>query len=204
MRRKLPFAMSLVGIAFVISGCATIVEGTSQSVLVKTDPGEAKCEISKNGSVLAVANPTPASVLLPKSKDDLQVNCQKTGYRNADAKLASTFQAMTLGNILLGGVVGAVVDSGSGAANKYDPEVLVLLSPEKFSSEQERDEFYVRRVAFIQEDSKKKIEKINSECPSNSADRCKAEAEAVTSATEARLQLMNLEKASATITPASL
>ncbi|MFD2262599.1 hypothetical protein ACFSM5_06845 [Lacibacterium aquatile] len=201
-RKSLPL-LAASGVLIALSGCATIVEGTSQSVLVKTEPAEAKCEVSKNGSVLAVANPTPASVVLSKSKDDLQVNCQKTGYRNADGKLTSSFQAMTLGNILLGGVVGAVIDQGSGAANQYEPEILVFLNPEKFNSEQQRDEFYLRRSMFIREETKKKLDKIKAECPSSTPDNCQSKIDEMNKATDERLNQLEVEKASATIAAVS-
>jgi hypothetical protein len=37
------------------------------------------------------------------------------------------FQAATLGNILIGGVIGVVVDAASGAMGTYPPSVAVIL-----------------------------------------------------------------------------
>ena len=43
--------------------------------------------------------------------------------------LSSEFQAMTLGNVLIGGVVGIVVDAASGAAGRYPNSVTLTLAP---------------------------------------------------------------------------
>ena len=116
------------------SGCATIVKGSSQGITVKTDPPGANCELSKNGKSVGIVNPTPGTVQLGKGASALDVICKKSGYLDANAKLPSSFQACTLGNAILGGVVGIVVDAGSGAMHEYQPEISMRLLPESFGS----------------------------------------------------------------------
>lgn len=44
-----------------------------------------------------------------------------------------------MGNILLGGLVGAAIDAASGANNKYPERVMVILTPASFPSDEARD-----------------------------------------------------------------
>jgi len=128
--------------ALLTSGCATIVKGSSQGVSVKTDPPGASCELSKQGKPVGVVNPTPGTVQLGKGASALDVICKKPGYLDATAKVASSFQGWTLGNAILGGVIGIVVDAGSGAMHEYQPEISVKLLPESFGSEESRDAYF--------------------------------------------------------------
>src|SRR6185436_19391524 len=105
----------LAAAVILTSGCATIVKGRSQSVTVRTDPPGATCELSKQGQSLGVVNPTPGTVQLGKGAAALDVSCKRLGYLDATAKVSSSFQGWTLGNAILGGIVGIVVDAGSGA-----------------------------------------------------------------------------------------
>ena len=120
--------------ALLTSGCATIVKGSSQGVTVKTDPPGATCDLSKQGTSVGIVNPTPGTVQLGKGASALDVICKKPGYLDASAKLSSSFQGWTLGNALLGGIVGIVVDAGSGAMHEYQSEISMKLLPESFGS----------------------------------------------------------------------
>jgi hypothetical protein len=47
------------------------------------------------------------------------VSCSKEGYNPAAQRLESSFTGTTLGNILVGGGIGLIVDAASGANNRY-------------------------------------------------------------------------------------
>jgi len=113
----------------VLGGCASIVEGTDQQVTVNTAPEGAKCALTRDGEVIGIANPTPQTLTLSKSKNDVTVVCEKEGYQEAVAVLDSEFEAMTLGNLLIGGVIGVGVDAATGALNEYDPVITVPMTP---------------------------------------------------------------------------
>lgn len=118
-----------LALALAATGCASIVEGTDQSVTVSSNPTEASCLLEREGAQIGAVNPTPGSVLVGKSSADITVTCSKAGYSDGVAVLASNFEGMTLGNIIFGGIVGVGVDAASGAMHTYPPAVTVTLPP---------------------------------------------------------------------------
>ena len=120
--------VALLG-ALALAGCATIVKGTTQVVAVTT-PGVqgATCTLSSPaiGSRVIV---TPGTTTLEKSKDAISVRCTKECYADGAGVISSNLQAMTAGNIILGGIVGLGIDAASGAMNEYTPEIQVMMMP---------------------------------------------------------------------------
>jgi hypothetical protein len=116
-------------LALSLSGCATIIEGTGQSVAITTTPPGAACTISRQGETLGQVVSTPGSIRIDKSKNDLTVACAKPGYQTATLSQSPTFNATTFGNIVAGGVVGAVVDASTGANYEYPAQIIVQLAP---------------------------------------------------------------------------
>jgi hypothetical protein len=112
-----------------LAGCSTITTGTTQPVSVVT-PGVdgANCELTSPeiGTINVV---TPAQAILPKSQYSVKVACHKECYTEGQGLITSTFEEMTAGNLLIGGVVGVAVDASSGAMNKYDPRVEIAMHP---------------------------------------------------------------------------
>jgi hypothetical protein len=115
--------------AFALAACASITKGTTQVVAVNT-PGVAgaTCTLTSEaiGSQVVV---TPGAVTLEKSKESVAVKCTKECYIDGGGVIASNMEAMTAGNIILGGVIGLGVDAASGAMNKYTPEIQVVMTP---------------------------------------------------------------------------
>ena len=108
-------------IAILLSGCSTIVKGTQQQVSVAT-PGvqDAMCTLS-SPAVGTRTVETPGTIVLPKSKHDVAVNCVKQCYTTGVGVLASETEIMTAGNVVFGGVIGLGIDAASGAMNKFQP-----------------------------------------------------------------------------------
>ncbi len=106
-----------------LSACATIVNGTSQSVTVSTTPPAATCTLDRVGARIGAVAQTPGSVRLDKSKNDLSVTCNKPGYQTATVVRGPSFNGWTFGNIVAGGVIGAVVDASSGANYEYPSDI---------------------------------------------------------------------------------
>jgi hypothetical protein len=126
--------------ATLLAGCATIVEGTDQTVSVHTEPSGAECRLTRGGTLVGVINPTPGSVNVDKSRREISVSCEREGYRNAVGILDSDFQATTLGNLIIGGIIGVGVDAASGAMNEYDESIIIHMIPEDpFPAEAERE-----------------------------------------------------------------
>lgn len=107
----------------VLSACATLVNGTSQTVTVSTTPPGASCTLDRMGARVGAIAATPGSIRLDKSKNDLSVTCSKEGYQTATVAHAPSFGAATFGNLIAGGVIGVVVDAASGANYTYPADV---------------------------------------------------------------------------------
>jgi len=111
-----------------------------------------------------VINPTPGSIPVEKSTKDLSVICDKPGYQPSAGALASTFQAMTFGNILFGGLIGVAVDAGSGAMNEYPTLITLTLLPDAFKTEADRDAFFARMKATFEVEYKEALDRIKERC----------------------------------------
>jgi hypothetical protein len=72
------------------------------------------------------------------------VLCRKPGYQDTSGSTSAEFQPITLGNIILGGIVGVIVDAGSGAMTRYPESVTFVLVPMEFATPGERDAFFAR------------------------------------------------------------
>jgi len=109
-------AMSLVG-------CASVMNDVTHGVRIdtKTAKGEAvagaECVVSndygsstiKSGSIQAVR----------RSSKDLDIKCSHPGQPSAMGKAISRANAALAGNIIVGGVIGAVIDHNRGTAYTY-------------------------------------------------------------------------------------
>jgi len=117
---------AVAALGIVLSGCATIIDGTTQSVSVNTTPESgAQCTLTNSQGTWYLT--TPGSTTVHKTKTDLDVTCTKSGYRPGHVVAASHFTGKTAGNILAGGLVGVGVDAASGANYHYDSPIDVPL-----------------------------------------------------------------------------
>ncbi len=103
MKRSSRLPLLLLAIA-TLSGCATVTSGTDHTLLVETDPAGATCILQRQGANIGAVNPTPGSVRISKSRNDILVNCEKADHEATSRTVTAGFQAMTLGNVLIGGV----------------------------------------------------------------------------------------------------
>jgi hypothetical protein len=129
MKLSLGTAFAVSFAAVCLSGCASIVSGTSQEIKVVTNPAGANCQFVREGSVIASVNNTPGGVTIKKTKHDITLKCNKEGYQEATYLNHSGADGATFGNIILGGGIGWAIDSASGSDNKYTGEVNVSLVP---------------------------------------------------------------------------
>ncbi len=182
-----------------LSACASIVSGTTQSVLVNTEPTQASCTLTRDGTVIAVLNPTPHSVKLEKSKNAVFIECSKDGFFDQSAVLDSSFQGMTFGNIIFGGIIGVGVDAASGAMNKYPESITVLLSPTSFESETDRDEFFKMRREFLVSENERRIASIREDCLPDSRRQCEKDVKELEEALSEELRLHESRRLSAEI-----
>lgn len=112
------------------AGCASIVGGTNQVVSVETRDNDqphsgAKCKLTNSKGTYYVT--TPGTITIHRAYGDLNVRCDKDGQEPGLATVKSTTKAMAFGNVLVGGAIGVVVDTTSGAAYDYPNVILVRM-----------------------------------------------------------------------------
>jgi hypothetical protein len=170
------------------SGCATVIKGTSQEISITTDPPGAACELKRDGEVFATVDPTPGAAKVSKSSREIGISCRKNGFVEATASLQSSLEGWTIGNIVLGGLIGIVIDLGTGAINKYETELFVKLQPEKFARNEQRDRFFDGWRAQVTQQLQRNQAEIRKTCAKDQCDALLAKAE-----TEAQNSLKQIE-----------
>ena len=161
---------SVILSAFILSltGCATIVSGTQQTVFIDTphvNGAECKLNDSKNGSWYLPNTPGGVSVL--KGNGPMNIICSKPGYETNSVSVDETFTGATLGNIILGGGIGIFVDAASGAAQHYPDKVIVWMQPKRFASGADRKAWENEKAAYEREIQAKLEAKNKTENTSN-------------------------------------
>jgi hypothetical protein len=111
-----------------LTGCASIVTGHNQPISVETRykgtmVKNAHCKLNNDKGTWFVT--TPGSVTVSRSYGDLHVRCERDPLEPGLITVKSTTKTMAFGNILFGGIVGAAVDVGSGAAYDYPSLITV-------------------------------------------------------------------------------
>jgi hypothetical protein len=124
----------LMALALSLGGCASVLAGTSQELLVNTNPAGANCVLNRKGGTIARISPTPGTVTISKTKEEITIVCDENGYQQATFIDASGIQAATWGNIVAGGLVGWGIDSATGADDHYDSPVNITLVPSQGQS----------------------------------------------------------------------
>lgn len=134
--------LALIIAVSLMQGCATVTTGTTQTISVETQPPGASCKLTRGGENIGFVNPTPGSVSISKDKDNFTLECELDGHERTVKTINSNFQGMTLGNAILGGVIGLAVDAASGAMNEYPTSISLRLHPSEFPSQQVRDAYF--------------------------------------------------------------
>jgi hypothetical protein len=141
--RRLP---QLLAGTLLVASCASVTTGTTQSLTVVSDPAGAQCKLLRGDSATMVGMipQTPTTLRIDKSAELMTIECTKDGHEVTRTYLEPDFQAMTLGNAILGGGVGLMIDAASGAMAKYPENAVVTMIPSTFPTVEARDAFYAR------------------------------------------------------------
>lgn len=115
-------------VALLLSGCATITRGTNDVFEVNTVPSQAQV-MTTNGFACV----SPCALKMPR-RSEFDVTISKPGYETARAHVtngvAGAGGMAMAGNVVLGGIIGAGVDAGTGAMLDLKPNPLnVTLAP---------------------------------------------------------------------------
>jgi hypothetical protein len=108
-----------------LGGCATIIEGTTQSIRVEVVPDNGSCDVMREGEVIGKSVPGQRDVPVAKSYYDLVFSCSAPGYDPKSENLASALSPYTVASALL--LDFGIVDNISGASMRYPTKVTVIL-----------------------------------------------------------------------------
>jgi hypothetical protein len=125
---RVPCAIAILAVPFLAGSCASLFDGTTQEISVSTTPASARCTFWRNGAPIADIASTPSAVRIRKTKSDLVIVCSKPGYAAATYLNRSGLAGATWANVMTIGLAW-VVDSASGADNKYDSPITLALAP---------------------------------------------------------------------------
>ena len=189
----------LVGLALACSACATVVGGTTQEVFIESEPTGAACKVDRMGANVAVVNSTPGRVNVSRSKETMIVSCTRDGYEQSNEVLVSSFTGATVGNILLGGVVGIVVDAASGANNKYPDRIMIVMTPASFPSDDARDAHFAGIKTRLEAGAAAEIKLIQSRCSSTNREICTIEVKQLTDARDKALADLDRKRLAAKV-----
>ena len=128
MRSSAFFGLAILA-AGSVSACSSITEGTHQAINLQTSPAGADCKLTRHGEFVGEVASTPGSIDVDKTKYDLAITCSKDGYQPKTVTNKSDVASATVGNALIGGLIGWGIDSATGADNKYDGTVSMVLEP---------------------------------------------------------------------------
>lgn len=194
--------MISVGLLATTAACATVVGGTTQEVYVDTEPKGATCAVNRQGATVGFIKPTPGKVGLSRSKETVILACTLDGYEQSNEVLVASFTGATVGNILLGGLVGVAIDAASGANNKYPERVMVILTPASFPSDEARDAHYAGIRQRVEAGAKAEIDLVNTRCSSTNRELCTIEAKQISDARDKALADLDRRRLAAKVVPA--
>jgi uncharacterized protein YceK len=124
-----------------LTGCATIMQGTTQGVGISSTPTGAKVSVDnlEKGS-------TPLVVEL-KRKDNHIIKIEMAGYFPHEATLTRSTSGWIWGNLAFGGLIGLVVDAMTGGMYKLEPkEIAAVLRDNKQGAIHNNDMLFVAVV----------------------------------------------------------
>jgi hypothetical protein len=156
------FLRVLIGVLLLVSfsyGCATMVLGTTQGVLIETPYLiGASCDlIDSVGTKYSLAS-TPGKVTVNKGDGPLSIYCKKDGYENGFAQVDEILGGMTTGVAYID-LLSIPVDMATGAWQAYPPTTIVWMKPYKFVSKDEEDRWRADKKVYDDAIAKKEAER---------------------------------------------
>src|SRR5262245_60518029 len=112
----------LIGIlalsASLSTGCATIVSGSTQDISVSSVPAGATVTADPGGWKAT----TPGTLTLKRKDGPYKVTFTLEGHDPYSVWLTTDTNAWLWGNLIIGGIIGLIVDTSTGAYQKLSPE----------------------------------------------------------------------------------
>jgi hypothetical protein len=140
-----------------MSSCATIVSGSKQNVKFSSNPTSATIFIDE-----VEVGKTPFEIKLAR-KSEHSVMLKLEGYQTYQTKLTKKFNAWFLGNILIGGLIGIIIDPITGAIYNLSPEEINAQMNKGIAFKSNGKDVYIAVALNIDSSWKKvgQLEKVN-------------------------------------------
>jgi len=112
-----------------LTGCATIMDGGPEAINLMTSNGQ-KVQAQLNSKQFGTQQITlPTFITIPKSCSDITLQViEDEKVNQSNAIISSSVNPWILGNIILGGIPGILIDGAAGNMCKYDSSVIVPIS----------------------------------------------------------------------------
>ena len=114
-------ALVAIACACGIQSCATVMTGKHDIILVNSSPSGAHFTTDTGGQ-----GTTPAKFEVPDNVD-VRFSFELPGFQKTEYVAKKHISAWVWGNILIGGIIGVVVDVASGGMNVHDDQIDVTL-----------------------------------------------------------------------------
>ncbi len=117
--------LATISSVVLLSGCASITQGTNQVISFSIDPQDAKCAVvNKDNATLGTVSGKANLLQVSKGSGDLIANCTAEGYDQKTTRIVSSTQTA--------GVLGVAIDLGitdmlTGAMWKYPDHVSIVM-----------------------------------------------------------------------------
>lgn len=112
-----------------LPGCAALLNGATQDIIVQTSPPGAQCTMMRENAVIATIPQTPARVRVNRSPAEILVECHRDGHAMGRHRMKASNDGTTLGNVVGAGLMGMGIDSATHADQSYDGVISVPLAP---------------------------------------------------------------------------
>jgi hypothetical protein len=108
------------------TGCATLVGGGSaQPVAIRSTPTSATFTVSSSSGLQMAQGQTPQTIRLPR-KNEYQIEFTAPGFQPQKVALTRGTNGWIWGNLLVGWILGFVVDFATGSAYKLEPALVEI------------------------------------------------------------------------------
>jgi hypothetical protein len=111
--------------ALALAGCASITDGTTQTIIIPVQPKEARCSVVRNDVELGMITGTQQTITISKGARDVIVTCNAPGYLQKVSRLVSTTQTEGMMSFLFLDL--GITDMVTGAMWKYPQSASIML-----------------------------------------------------------------------------
>jgi hypothetical protein len=103
-----------------LAGCATVFDGTGQTIVLDVTPVDADCTGWSQGELVGIYYPTFHTISVPRSRHDLTLLCSAYGYEDALVQLEPALGPWDV-------PASNGFDYLTGARHEYDQAVVIVM-----------------------------------------------------------------------------